>query len=102
IGVFEMTQSGLEEMRDPARAFVGAAEAFENPGAVLVTSLAGTRPLVVEVQALVAGSGFAVPQRASSGVPPKRLAVLLPVIEKRLGGRLSPAGVVVNGAGGLR
>lgn len=102
IGVFEMTQTGLEEVRDPARAFVGAAVAFENPGAVLVTSLAGTRPLVVEVQALVAGSGFAVPQRASSGVPPKRLAVLLAVIEKRLGVRLSHADVFVNVAGGLR
>jgi len=102
IGVFEMTETGLEEVRDPARAFVGAVEAFENPGAVLVTSLAGTRPLLVEVQALVAGSGFAVPQRASSGVPPKRLAVLLAVIEKRLGVRLSHADVFVNVAGGLR
>ncbi|HKA24159.1 MAG TPA: DNA repair protein RadA [Candidatus Eisenbacteria bacterium] len=102
IGVFEMSQSGLAEVRDPARAFVGAATPFENPGSVLVTSLAGTRPLVVEVQALVAGSGFAVPQRAGSGVPPKRLAVLLAVIEKRLGVRLSHADVFVNVAGGLR
>jgi DNA repair protein RadA/Sms len=102
IGVFEMSPSGLEEVRDPARAFVGAGAAFENPGSVLVTSLAGTRPLVVEVQALVAGSGFAVPQRAGSGVPPKRLAVLLAVIEKRLGVRLSHADVFVNVAGGLR
>jgi DNA repair protein RadA/Sms len=101
IGVFEMSACGLAEVRDPARAFVGAAEAFEHPGAVLVTSLAGTRPLLVEVQALVANSGFAVPQRAGSGVPPKRLAVLLAVLEKRLGLRLSHADVFVNVAGGL-
>jgi len=101
IGVFEMSSNGLAEVRDPARAFVGEASAFENPGAVLVTSLAGTRPLLVEVQALVASSGFAVPQRAGSGLPPKRLAVLLAVLEKRLGLRLAHADVFVNVAGGL-
>ena len=103
LGVFEMRDTGLVEVRDPARAFVG--DAGETPGVTgtaLVVTLQGTRPLVVEVQALVTGTGFAMPQRAGSGVHPKRLAVLIAVLEKRLGLRLSHSDVFVNVAGGLR
>jgi DNA repair protein RadA/Sms len=100
IGVFEMTDTGLVEMRDPRQVFLGGAH-VSGPGSFHVVAMQGARPLAVEVQALVTHSGFAVPQRAGSGVPPKRLAVLIAVLEKRLGVRLSHADVFVNVAGGL-
>lgn len=100
LGVFEMGEAGLTEVTDPSRAFVG--ESADVPGSVLVAALQGTRPLLVEVQALVTGAGFAVPQRAGSGIPPKRLAVLLAVLEKRVGLRIGNADVFVNVAGGLK
>jgi DNA repair protein RadA/Sms len=99
IGVFEMTGAGLAEMRDPRKAFLG--RAMQGPGSFHVVAMQGSRPLAVEVQALVTHSGFAVPQRAASGIAAKRLAVLLAVLEKRLGVRLSHADVFVNVAGGL-
>lgn len=103
LGVFEMTDGGLAQMRDPAQVFLGESDGREAAsGSVHVVAMQGTRPLVVEVQALVTASGFAVPQRAGTGVHPKRLAVLLAVLEKRLGMRLSHADVFVNVAGGLR
>jgi DNA repair protein RadA/Sms len=100
LGVFEMGDAGLTEVSDPSRAFIG--ESANVPGSVLVAALQGSRPLLVEVQALVTGAGFAVPQRAGSGIHPKRLAVLLAVLEKRVGVRIGNADVFVNVAGGLR
>ena len=104
LGVFEMTNSGLVEVRNPSEAFLssapGAASRAE-PGAAVVASLEGSRPLLVEVQALVSTSFYATPQRVTSGFDPRRLAVLLAVLERRVGLRLGRYDVFVTVTGGL-
>ena len=100
LGVFEMMEDGLREVAEPSRAFLG--EEAAGPGSAAVVSLQGTRPLVVEVQALVSPTGFQMAQRAATGMHPKRIAVLLAVLEKRAGIRFTSHDVFVNVAGGLR
>ncbi len=100
LGVFEMSEGGLTEVAEPSRAFLG--EEAAGPGSAAVVSMQGTRPLVVEVQALVGPTAFQMAQRAATGVHPKRLAVLLAVLEKRAGVRFSSVDVFVSVAGGLR
>jgi len=100
VGVFEMAESGLAEVADPARAFLvehdGAA-----PGSIVAPTLEGTRPLLVEVQALVAPAGYATPARRASGVDPNRLALLLAVLSRRADVGLAAHDVYANLAGGL-
>ena len=107
LGVFEMTNQGLAEVPNPSEAFLssastapGAAPRTE-PGAAVVASLEGSRPLLVEVQALVSTSFYATPQRVTSGFDPRRLAVLLAVLERRVGLRLGRHDVFVTVTGGL-
>jgi DNA repair protein RadA/Sms len=100
LGVFAMTEGGLVEVAEPSRAFLG--EQAAGPGSAAVVAMQGTRPLVVEVQALVSPTTFPMAQRAATGFPAKRLAVLLAVLEKRAGVRFSSADVFVSVAGGLR
>ena len=104
LGVFEMTNHGLAEVTNPSEAFLssapGAASRAE-PGAAVVASLEGSRPLLVEVQALVSTSFYATPQRVTSGFDPRRLAVLLAVLERRVGLRLGRHDVFVTVTGGL-
>ncbi|MCS7236115.1 MAG: DNA repair protein RadA [Armatimonadota bacterium] len=101
IGVFEMGPAGLVEVANPSAAFVG-----ERPpgaaGAAVVCTLEGSRPLLVEVQALVSPSVFGTPRRATSGVDPNRLLLLLAVLEKHAGLAFSQADVYANAAGGVR
>ena len=100
VGVFEMGELGLAELTDPARAFLvehdGAA-----PGSVVAPTLEGTRPLLVEVQALVAPVAYGTPRRTGVGIDPNRLAMLVAVLGRRAGIGLGSHDVYVNLAGGL-
>ena len=100
IGVFELDETGLVEVPDPARAFLAEHEA-EAPGSIVAPTMEGSRPLLVEVQALVAPAGYGTPARRASGVDPNRLALLLAVLSRRAGLPLGTQDVYVNLAGGL-
>ncbi len=100
LGVFEMGERGLSEVANPSAAFLSDARGG-SPGAAVVASLEGSRPLLVELQALVSSSPYATPQRVSSGFDGRRLAVLLAVLERRVGLRLGHHDVFVSVAGGL-
>jgi DNA repair protein RadA/Sms len=100
IGVFEMGEVGLDEVVDPSRAFVGEHD-LGAPGSVVVPTLEGSRPLLVEVQALVAPGGPGTPRRTASGLDPNRLALLIAVLGRRAGIGLGTHEVYANLAGGL-
>lgn len=101
IGVFAMGQTGLEEVANPSALFL-AQRHQDLPGSAVLASLEGTRPVLVEVQALVAQTPFATPRRASVGWDNNRLAMLLAVIETRLGLSFANYDVYLNIAGGLK
>jgi DNA repair protein RadA/Sms len=100
VGVFEMRQGGLVEVIDPSARFVG--EARPAPGSVVLCAMEGTRPLLVEVQALVAPTEIVPPRRTATGVDRNRLALVLAVLTRHAGVSLSAADVFVNVAGGVR
>jgi len=101
LGVFEMLDSGLREVANPSEAFLSDGSR-EVPGVAVVASLEGARPLLVEVQALVSTSFYGTPQRVTSGYDPRRLAVLLAVLERRVGLRLGRHDVFVTVTGGFK
>ncbi|MFZ2087021.1 MAG: DNA repair protein RadA [Desulfobaccales bacterium] len=101
LGVFEMQEAGLAEVTNPSALFM-AERAYEVPGSVVVPSLEGSRPILVEVQALVSPSSLALPRRQTSGVDPGRVSLLVAVMEKRVGLGFSGQDVFVNVAGGVR
>jgi DNA repair protein RadA/Sms len=100
IGVFEMTGAGLTGVPDPSEVF-GRTVAGE-PGAAVACALEGTRPILLEIQALVAQSELAMPRRVATGVDPKRLAMIVAVLSRHAGVALGQADVFVNVAGGVR
>ena len=100
IGVFEMTGEGLVGVPDPSELF-GRTEAGEI-GAAVVCALEGTRPLLLEIQSLVAPTDLAMPRRVGTGVDPKRLAMIVAVCSRHAGLALGSADVFVNVAGGMR
>jgi DNA repair protein RadA/Sms len=100
LGVFEMTGAGLVGVPDPSEVF-GRTQAGEIGSAVTCT-LEGTRPLLLEIQALVAPSDLAMPRRVGTGVDPKRLAMIVAVLSRHAGLALGTADVFVNVAGGVR
>jgi len=101
VGIFEMTSAGIKEVINPSEYLIGQQQ--ENiSGTVITISLEGTRPLLVEVQALVAPSGYGMPQRTATGIPHQRVAILLAVLEKRLGFKFGTQDVFLNTAGGLK
>lgn len=101
IGVFEMKESGLEEVLSPSEIFLS--ERPENvSGSVVVPSIEGTRPILVEIQALVSPSSLAVPRRTAIGVDYNRVALLVAVLEKRMGLKLYNQDIFLNVAGGIR
>jgi DNA repair protein RadA/Sms len=100
LGVFEMTGGGLVGVPDASAVF-GASDAGEVGSAVTCT-IEGTRPLLLEIQALVAPSDLAMPRRVATGVDPKRLAMILAVLSRHAGLPLGSADVFVNVAGGVR
>jgi DNA repair protein RadA/Sms len=100
LGVFEMTATGLEGVPDPSEVF-GRTEAGE-VGAAVACALEGTRPILLEVQALVSPTDLAMPRRVGTGVDPKRLAMIVAVLARHAGIALGQADVFVNVAGGVR
>ncbi len=101
IGLFEMKQEGLVEVSHPSE-FLLSGRQDGASGSVVTVSMEGSRPMLVEVQALVTPSVYGVPQRTATGFDHKRLSILIAVLEKRLGLRLGNQDVFVNAAGGLR
>jgi DNA repair protein RadA/Sms len=100
LGVFEMTGSGLQAVPNPSQLFLAERPAG-TPGSAVFCCMEGSRPLLVEVQALVSGSTFGNARRMTSGIDPGRLALLLAVLEKRAGLNLAGEDVFVNIAGGM-
>jgi DNA repair protein RadA/Sms len=100
LGVFEMTGAGLVGVPDPSEVF-GRTVAGE-PGSAVACALEGTRPILLEVQALVAPTDLAMPRRVGTGVDPKRLAMIVAVLARHAGVALGQADVFVNVAGGVR
>jgi len=100
LGVFEMTGAGLVGVPDPSELF-GRTEAGE-VGAAVACALEGTRPLLLEVQALVAPTDLTMPRRVATGVDPKRLAMIVAVLSRHAGISLGQADIFVNVAGGVR
>jgi DNA repair protein RadA/Sms len=100
LGVFEMTGGGLVGVPDPSEVF-GCTRGGEI-GAAVTCTLEGTRPLLLEIQALVAPTDLAMPRRVGTGVDPKRLAMIVAVLSRHAGVPLGAADVFVNVAGGVR
>lgn len=101
IGVFEMTDRGLIGIRDASRLFL-AERSADTPGSVVLACMEGTRPLLVEVQALVAPTVYSTPKRSAVGLDTGRVAMLTAVLERRIGLPLSQYDVYINIAGGAR
>ena len=99
LGVFEMTGTGLEGVPDPSELF---GRSTGEVGSAVGCALEGTRPLLLEVQALVAPTDLAMPRRVGTGVDPKRLAMIVAVLSRHAGLSLGQADVFVNVAGGVR
>jgi len=101
IGAFEMTDKGLEEVLNPSEIFLED-RARDVSGSVVISCMEGTRPLLVELQALVCSSSLAVPRRTTIGVDPNRVSLLAAVLTKRGGINLSNNDIFINVAGGIR
>jgi DNA repair protein RadA/Sms len=99
-GVFEMREDGLVEVEDASRRFVS--EATRGPGSVVLCAMEGSRPLLVEVQALVAPTELVPPRRVANGVDRNRLALVLAVLGRHAGLSLGSSDVFVSVAGGVR
>ena len=101
LGLFEMTEEGLRGVPDPSGLFLGD-RTTHVPGSVVVPAMEGHRPLLVEVQALVAPSSLAMPRRSAQGLDQGRLSLLLAVLERRVGLTFSGVDVFVSAVGGVR
>ena len=101
VGVFHMTSSGLDEVENPSALFL-AERTANTAGTAIFPSMEGSRPILVEVQALVSKANFGTPQRNANGVDSRRLSMLLAVLEKRLGNVMGMNDVFVNLVGGLK
>ncbi|MBW1932396.1 MAG: DNA repair protein RadA [Deltaproteobacteria bacterium] len=101
IGVFEMTEAGLKQVPNPSEVFLGQRPKAV-PGSVIVPCMEGTRPILVEIQALVSPSHLAMPRRTSTGIDSSRLALLIAVAERHLGVALFDRDIFINVVGGLK
>ena len=101
LGIFEMQQDGLREVSNPSELLLSSNRDGLS-GIAIAAAVEGVRPLMIEVQALVASAAYGTPQRSSTGFDGKRLNMLLAVLEKRVGFKLLQKDVFVNIAGGLR
>jgi DNA repair protein RadA/Sms len=100
LGVFEMADVGLEEVKNPSELFLGSRD-NETPGTATIVACEGTRPIVVELQALVSPTSYASPRRSTTGLEYNRLLQILAVLEKRVGIPLSKLDAYVASSGGL-
>lgn len=101
LGIYEMVHNGLREVSNPSEILLSQRE-FPISGVTIAAMLEGIRPMLIEVQALVGNSAYGTPQRSSTGFDTRRMNMLLAVLEKRFGFRLSTQDVFLNIAGGLR
>jgi DNA repair protein RadA/Sms len=101
IGVFEMTERGLRDVANPSEVFLSERRT-ENNGSSVICCMEGTRPILLELQALVSPSNYGLPQRTTTGLDIKRVQMLLAVLEKRLGYHVGTMDVYVNVVGGFR
>src|SRR5699024_9269878 len=101
IGVFEMQEKGLAEVKNPSQAMLNG-RPTDASGSVVVCSIEGTRPILIEIQALVTKTNFGLPRRTSVGIDYNRVNLLMAVLEKRAGLRLGDWDAYVNLAGGMR
>ncbi|OAT85185.1 DNA repair protein RadA [Desulfotomaculum copahuensis] len=102
IGVFEMQHCGLVEVPNPSALFTMHQRTAPVAGAAVVSALEGTRPLLVEIQALVSPTGFGMPRRMAAGVDYNRVALIMAVLEKRVGLHLGSHDAYVSAVGGVR
>jgi DNA repair protein RadA/Sms len=102
ICVFTIDEEGLHEVQSPSRIFVGAHRRAEASGACIVPSIVGSRPVLVEIQALVADATYGTPRRLAANLDQARLAMILAVLERRAGMHLGGMDVYASVAGGLR
>jgi DNA repair protein RadA/Sms len=100
VAIFEMHDDGLEEVPNPSAALI--AQRSTAPGSAIVASVEGTRPLLIEVQALISMTHFPSPKRMAVGIDANRVSLLLAVLEKKNGGNFLASDVYVNVAGGLQ
>lgn len=100
VGVFEMVEEGMVEVRDPSKVFLDTRQ--NAPGSAVVAIQSGMRPLLLEIQALVTKSSLPIPRRVGNGVDNNRLQLLVAVLQKRLGLPLFDADIFVNVTGGLK
>ncbi len=101
IGIFEMRDSGLAEVSNPSEMMLSGRPGSV-PGSVVVSSLEGTRPMLIEIQSLVCATNFGVPRRMATGIDYNRLTMLMAVLEKRVGLQLYNFDAYVNVVGGIR
>jgi DNA repair protein RadA/Sms len=101
IGVFEMTEHGLQDVPNPSAVFL-AERQKKTSGSTVICIMEGTRPIFVEVQALATATKYGYPQRTTTGMDVKRLYLLLAVLEKRLGYHVGSMDVFLNAVGGIR
>ncbi len=101
VGVFEMTQSGMQEVSNPSQVFL-AERSANTPGSTVAVTMEGTRPILVEVQALTSYTNNPQPRRTANGFDPNRLTMLIAVLGKRVGLPLFNQDIYVNVVGGLR
>ena len=101
LGIFEMASSGLKPVEKPSALFLSQTE-FMKPGSVVLCCMEGSRPLLIEIQALVSRTHFGTPRRLATGVDPQRLSLVAAVLEKRVGVNLWDQDIYLNVAGGLQ
>lgn len=101
IGIFEMTDKGLKEVLNPSEVFLSQRN-YGASGCVISASLEGTRPILIEVQALVTSTNYGIPQRTSMGFDYKKLNIIIAVLEKKLGLFLNKSDIFLNIAGGVK
>lgn len=101
VGIFDMSGQGLTEIINPSELFLGEHSELTTPGSVIIATNEGTRPLLVEIQALVGTTPYPTPRRVSNGVDSSRVLQILAVLEKRVGLSLSKQDVYVNVIGGV-
>ncbi len=101
VGVFEMMEKGLVEVDNPSKVFLSQ-RSQEAIGSAVAPTLEGTRPLLVEIQALTTATSFGLPRRTANGIDFNRLLLIIAVLQKRVGLHLSNQDIIVNVAGGLK
>ncbi len=101
IGVFEMSSTGLVEVTSPSELFISE-RSNQSPGSAIVPSMEGTRPILIEIQALVAPTPLSMPRRTAIGIDQNKTSLLIAVLEKKIGVKLFNQDVFINVAGGIR